>query len=693
MKRLSIFIVLLLMAIPAMASNTTGEITLGGLFVGGSNTEDSAKFSEYRDIDDQVLSNIKISHSNGPFFLVGEAENIGYDDQEYSFDGIHFGTGKFSIWYNEMTHNYSLDDKILHFGEGTGNLTYSGVDETDAATWLSHDYKNDISQIGASFEVTLDSPFFVGGEMTRTEKEGTYPIAVQNDGRQPMEIPAPIDYTTESFMIKAGYRTQKLFAQADITFSEFDNGEDLLNWETTPINGDNAPGVGAGTTYTLAPDNDSIQIGGQLIIRDLPIDSVFALRGSHAENESDPSLPALAGGIDWDGEQSYTNVKAKLKSRPIDKLTTTVSYHYSKKDNDGDRLDYPDSGDGPGDAETHLFRYTKYGFGFEGAYLLNKTNRLKGGYDFENIERPEMRHDAEETDNHTFFAEWKNSSLDWAVSKLHYEYLQRNSDFDGAHFANMFGPNASEEIARYLRPFDAADKDENTIKWQFDMMPSDTIDLGLELAYSKGDYDDTVIGRTEDKEQSILLDASIRLPMSANLYAYVGYEERETDSTYVRYRNNAAGSIDGGVPIPSADENAERYNWDLERTDTGTSLGAKIEIPVLEDRLKLSAAWDYMENDGDADFSSAYQAANGTPLEDISAYGDYDFQTIKLTGEYAVREDMILTLGYIFEKYNTDDIATNGYENIFDGAEYFSGAYDDLDYEANIGYVTLTYKF
>lgn len=689
MRHLSIFIVLLLMATPAIASNTTGEITLGGQFVSGNNTDDSAQFLKYRDIDDQVISSIKVSSNQGGFFLTGSAENIGYDDQEYALSGNLFGEGKFSLWYDELTHNYSLDDKILHNGEGTGNLVYSGVDESDASTWLSHDFKVDRSQVGASFELTLDSPFFVAGEVTRTEKDGTYPIAVQNSGRQPMEVPAPIDYTTENFLIKAGYQTQKFSAQVDVMFSEFDNGEDLLEWEPTPVAGSAPPG----TTYTLAPDNDSVQIGGQLIIRELPINSVLALRGSYAENESDPTLPALAGGISWDGEQSYTNFDAKLKSRPTSQLTTNISYHYTEKDNDADSFDYPDAGDDPGEAVTHVFSYEKYGIDLDGTYRFNSDNRLKAGYGFENVERPEMRHDAEETDTHTIFLEWKNDSLDWATSKLYYQHLMRESDFEGDHFADMFGPQASEEIARYIRPFDAADKDEDTIRWQFDMTPSDMIDLGFELAYSKSDYDETVIGRTDEKEHSIILDASIAMPMSSQLYAYVGYEKRELDSTYVRYRNNAAGNIDGGVPIPSIDESGERYNWDLEREDVGTSFGVKYDVPLLRERLKLSAAYDYMDNDGEADFSSAYQAANDTPLEDIKAYDDYTFQTVKLSGEYAIREDLILTLGYIYEKFEQDDIAIDGYVNVFDGEEYFSGAYDDFDYEANIGYATLTYKF
>jgi len=687
MRYLCIFSILLLAASPAIADSTTGEISLGGRLVGGNGTETSAKFVEYQDIDDQVISDLSFFYSTEGHDFSGEAKNVGYDDQWYLIEANYFGKGKLSLWYDELTHNYSLNDKTMHVGTGTGNLLLSGaVTPLDAATWLTHDFKAERRQTGASFELKFDTPFFASGGFSQTKKEGTYPIGVQNIGitsRNPFEIPAPIDYTTNNYMVKAGYRTKKIFVQIDTQISSFDNDADLLEWQSTDLS--------AGTTYTLKPDNDSVQFGGQVSVNSLPVQSVFALRGSYAKNESNPVLPALAGTTTWEGDQTYTNIAASVKSRPAAKLTTKVAYHYTKKDNDAQILDYRDANDASA-VMTHAFKYTKQALAVDGAYSLNSDNRLKAGYDYENVERPVMRHDAEETDTHTLFAEWKNSSFEMASSKLRYEQVMRSSDFKGGEFADMFGPLASEEIARYSRPFDAADKDQGTIRWQLDLTPSDSVDVGLELAYSKGDYDDTVIGRTEDTERSILLDASITLPMSAKLYVYAAYDKAEVNSNHVRYQP-AADDIDGGVPVAAADENTSRYNWDLERTDVGTSFGVKGEMPLLKDRLKLSIAWDYQKNDGEADFSSAFQEANGTPLEDIRVYDDYKKQTVKFTGEYAVNDNMTVILGYTYEKFTQDDILTNDYVNIVDGDSFFSGAYADMNYEANIGTAVLSYTF
>jgi len=164
----------------------------------------------------------------------------------------------------------------------------------------------------------------------------------------------------------------------------------------------------------------------------------------------------------------------------------------------------------------------------------------------------------------------------------------------------------------------------------------------------------------------------------------------------VRYRNNTDGTIDGGVPLSPADEisgGGERYNWSLETEDTATSYGIKCTLPLFAKQLKLSACWDYTDNDGEADFSSAYLATSGTPLEDISAYGDYVLQTFKVTGEYTLRTTTRITLSYTYKDYDQDDIATNDYVYIFDGVDYFSGAYDNLDYHVSIYSLTVTYMF
>lgn len=677
-KLLTVLFALSLAASSALASGLSGEVSLGGRFVDGDNTEKSAKFTEYRDVDGQLTSDLKLFWVNDSIYLNAEAANLGYDDQMFSLKGGIFGKAKFSLLFDELTHNYSLDDRTIYAGVGTATLTQgAGVDPTDATTWIPIDFAVERQQLGAKIELTFDTPFFVAVAVTQTEKDGIIPVAFELN-RRPHEGPLPVDFKTTDVTAKLGYRTKAMFAQLDATISEFDNEYSLIeNWYSPN---------GVTETFTMEPDNEMWQIGGQFVLRDLPMNSVLAIRGSHAKLESDPVLTTADT---FDGELTYTKAAVTLKSRPISALTTELSYSFLQKDNKAARFNY----DGQ---DTHIFEYSKQHATLAGGYRINSDNRVKVGYDFLTIDRAnEMRRDAQETDDHTVFVEWKNSTFDMATAKIRYEHLDRSSDFDGVAHAAETGT----DFYAYVRPFDAADKTEDTIRLMLDMSPTDAVDLGLEFNYSTADYDKTLLGRHDETTQGIILDASVDLPYSAKLYAYVDYEKREISSRQVQARLN--GEDENGDPfgpnnlieiLDGSNQDDDDFNWYLDRTDVTRSFGVKLEVPFLNERLNVSAGFDYQDNDGEADFSENVDDAL-VALEDIDDYDDYEQQTVELKAKYAINENMSVTTGYTYEKYEYDDVLVNDYENIVGGNAYFSGAYADLDYEANIGYVTLSYKF
>jgi hypothetical protein len=447
------------------------------------------------------------------------------------------------------------------------------------------------------------------------------------------------------------------------------------------------------------------QIGGQLVLRELPLSSTFALRASHSQLESDDNLPAvtnsagtlLTSARDFDGDVTYTTVSASLRSRPMERLETDLSYHYVKKDNEAGSFAYGGpTTNATTSVNTHVFYYTKHNAAAEVAYRLPANNRVALGYDFTKIDRSaEMRHDAEETKDHLISVEWKNRTLDFLTAKVRYEHLQRNTDFNGASAVNYGTPQDASIIYAYMRPFDAADKDQDALKVTIDLSPCDFADLGLEYRYRSADYDDTVIGRTDDRSQELIVDAAVQLPGKARLYGYAAYEKWESGSDYIRYTGSGTGEVTT-IPIPASIEGANRYNWSVDRTDKTKAYGLKLEVPLFEERLKLTAAWDYEKNEGEAEFKSTL-ASVATAMQDIDNYGDYTKKSISLKAEYAVTENLSMTAGYSYEKYNLDDIAFNDYKNYYNNtattSSYLTGAYADPDYDANIVYLSMAYKF
>lgn len=639
MKIISSCLLMLLVAAPVLAGEwvASGDVTLGGR-IGDYDEGDSAKFEEYGDYQ-KLIGSFSLFTAKDGYYLDAAADQSGLQASGGRFENV-----RLSVYYNKFDHNYSFNNKTWFAGVGTDTLTLVAPDDdqpppnvADTTLWHSIDYDIEIKNYGASLDVTLDSPFFVGVDVSRIDKEGIIPFGPSRLA----EMPMPIDYQTTTMTARAGYRSKSLLASIDYTVSSFDNDYNSISWIE--------PRNGGTTSSSVAPDNDMWQLGGQLVLRELPLNSVLAVRASHSQLESDGNLGSNADEEKLDGDVTYTTASVVLRSQPVSHLDTELSYRYVKKANDTDTEPSLD---------LDTFHYTKHNAAIEAGYRINADNRVALGYDFLTIDRDEeTRADAESSDSHTVFAEWKNDSLEFLTAKLRYEHLWRSADSDLAE--------------PYVHPFDAADKDQDKVALTFDVSPMAGLDMGIEYNYRIADYDDTSYGLTDETAHELILDAGIDLPAKSRLYAYGAYEQVERES-FNHWDDQGA-------------------DWKIEQTDKGWSYGAKLEVPLFDERLKLTAAWDYQKNNGQAEFSSPDSVVNAN-FADIDDYDDYTLKTLTLKAEYAFTANLSLLLSYLYEKYDYSDIRMQDYV-LQSGSNYLSGAYSDPDYDASIATAALKYKF
>lgn len=703
----SIFLAVLLAATPALAAEgvTSGMITVGANILGGDD-QDNAKFQEYRDVDDGVISGLNLFTSRDGFYLTLDAEMIGRDDQSYSAKAGRYDSYRLSAFYDKMEHNYSFDNLSVFTGVGSDTLGRSPliVPSSTAAVnnarwrnlnnWLPLDYSVERENYGGKAEISFGTPFFLSFEVNQIDKDGVIPFATSSV----VELPLPVDYKTTDFTTKLGYANKALMASVDWTVSSFNNEYEWLSYP--------APGSSTGASglaISLPPDNDMWQLGGQLVLKQLPLHSTLALRGSYSQLESDVTLEGNEG--DFDGDVTYTTASASLRSRPMDRLETDLSYRYVEKDNNADTFLYEAITGSGDDAYTTVFYYKKHNAAFNLAYRLTNHNRVALGYDFTKTERAEhVRHDAEETEDHLFSVEWKNTTFDFLTAKVRYEYLNRNSVFRGAEAADAIqdpdnpGLAIDAQILRYLRPFDAANKEQDKVTVAFDVTPCDFADLGLEYNYKKADYDKTVLGRTDERSHEVMLDANLRLPGHAKLYGYAAYEKAEIDSNHRRYNSAEAIPLPPNIyPSPFGPHDEQNYNWTDERTDKSYYYGVKLELPIFVEEFVVSLAYDYQKSDGESEFNTygiIPTQPNTGPLVDISDYDDYVKKTLNLKADYAITEALSVALGYLYETYQYDDVQWDNYRNQPGTTFYYlTGAYSDRDYKASTTYLTMSYKF
>jgi MtrB/PioB family decaheme-associated outer membrane protein len=653
-------------------ADVSGGVKLGARVVDDS--DESAKYQEYRDLDDDILGKIWLDAFKGSYFFGLKGKNIGLDDQSYKLFGGKYGQFKYNFEYDETLHNYAFDAKTPYYGVGHDTLTYSGAVPA-VANWTDFDFSVERKKYGGELEISLGSPFYFNIGVERQETNGVRPLVLGNFFPDAVEIPEPIDHTTDNFSIRAGYSSENYLVEIYGLLSSFDNENSYVSRED--LSGFLPPD----TMYFagLAPDNDYEKLGLKFAWKHLPFNSALAAGASYSTLENDLKInPELlvanpAYTQTFSGDISYTNLSTTLSSRPAKGLNTKFYFRYLDKENDASAVSTNS------DNTYEKFEYDKTNAGVEVGYRLPKKTKLTAGYDYADTNRNDRPEFAGTTDN-SFSVNIRNSLLEFMSVKLQYQHLNRDYDTDSADLLNLDDPpDPNSDIS--VSDFDVNGKDMDEVKIGVEIYPTDNFDLGLEYTYTSNDYDTPdeaqpdgeiagVRAREKDDRNAFYLDFLWRLPRQIRLSGFAGYEDREVES-----------QIQNG---------ASPYTQDVE--DDFWTYGLTGKMPFLNNRLDLIVDWEYQKSDGESDFGI------DSTLVDIGSVSDYTLQRLKAKVVYAFTDQMDIMIGYQYEKYKYKDFAYEGF--MYDTTSlgifptlFFSGAYADPDYETNLGYVMVKYTF
>lgn len=556
------------------AISGSNEIGLRGVSVSG----DSSSFAEYRNIEDGVFGTISLSSSSSDQYLDLDADYSGSNDESFSLSGGKYGRYKYELFYDVMPHYYSYGNRTIYSGIGTDTLTYFAVDQstapasytpnvpTDSSIWNTFDYGIERTKYGANINFNFGTPFYVKASLSKEERSGVKLLAAPSGVHgsfssgnfsafgQLVEMPEPVDYETRTLQLMTGYSSPKYLVELSGAISGFENENNTLSWRNPYVTTQELNEVNV-----LAPDNDYYKLAVKTAIRELPFKSTLAVKLNSAKTESEvpllntiwsstgaPTYTYTTLGLNQDefkGDVNTTKGAITLSSRPTKNLSTKFYYDYYDKDNDSSHIVYT-SLTSLNTVENHLYEYSKHSAGMDVNYRLTPQNKLSGGYEYVSVDRE--REDFDSTRDHKLFAQLKNSSLDWATFKLKLQYMDRSGDFVQADE----GGDAS--ILLYQQRYDVADKVQTMAKVGVELYPSDAIDVGLEYSFKYNDYDETVLGMTEDIRHGVYADVVYRLRDAVRLSGYAGYEMVNQDSNHRQYNpgddpNPAAGT--GGQPL------------------------------------------------------------------------------------------------------------------------------------------------
>jgi MtrB/PioB family decaheme-associated outer membrane protein len=643
---------------PAFSEDTVfeGQVTLQGVYydVNGS----KAKFHEYSDSRDnsQALGEITFLRDSPTEFISSRGTDIGYDTQHYRLEGGRYGAFKAWFDYNEIIHNITEDARTFYSGVGSGIL--AGMAGTDSNTWIStFDYYTKRKRFDSGADFNLLNPFFFNVNYMYEQKEGVQPTgaAATSPGGIALELPQPVDYTTNGLRLEGGYAKNPFFISVGYTYNDFGNGIQDLHF------------IDASGTFldpfSLPPDSTLNRFDVRGSVR-LPLNSRFSLNIANARTESDTTSFAL-----YDGKVDTSTYDFALTGNPCAHSEAKLYYKYYDRDNKSGVTNDP---------LFPTFSYTTKTYGGDLNFKLPAKLRLDTGYKHVTADRKvEYETDPaavlpDNTDN-IYFAGLKWVGLDFMSAKAGYERLERDADY-----------RTFESKAMQNQKFIYAPQNRDTWKAALDIFPTDALNFGLEYNHKKADYRDTTYGLAGDKRDALNFAADYVHGSCARLSGYFDAEKITLDRNMIR--------------------NASR--WDLEEEQKTFGYGIRTDIYVIPKKLTLVLRYDYLRANGFDDFtfydnSAAFWAGIGVPQGspvDIPNWDDYQRYTLGLTAVYNFSESLVVRAGYAYERFRYSDAQYDNYQYIaadpaVSSKAYLTGAYSNPSYSANVVFLGVTYLF
>ncbi len=667
---------------------------------------DPSKLNEYRDLDSGAIGIFDVSARGDNYYFNAFGENLGRDDQYLDLWGGKYDVFKYRLYSNELRHNFGSGPGARSPYSGIGSSTLTATfPNTNVNTWNAFSNSLKRRDLGGMFEFSGNSPFYIRAEANEVRRDGIKVIAA-SQGTSPgngfVELPSPVDLKTQNFSLEGGYSSKQGHFAVSAMHSRFSNDNELLRWS----NGFFANGL---DTSVLPPDNTLTRLSASGNLRQLPLTSTLAGRVTYSKLTNDISVlqnilstggtnPATASSSPlFHGEFVDRTASLSLASHPTRELDTRVYWNYAKKDNNSTALTFsPTAASGlrcsGGPCTPELFSYKKNNVGVEAGYRIDPKNKVSAGFDYHDMERERI--DFVENNDRKFYAEWKNSSLDYLSGRIKYQYLERRSTFHSSDPANP--------IDAFVRRFDLANVDQNLVKLVLDASPMPFLDFGFEAIYKDNDFKDTILGRTADERQEYYVSLSYGDPKAFRFMVFADWEQLKIDSRHRVGTGNPdpSTSPSGGPPFSTT------YNWAAKNKDKSWQVGIGADwLPLA--RLTLHGSLIYAETTGIVDFT-ALPSGGVTPVVSpitLLPIGNFDNTrriALNLKGTFRYDRHWDFTGGYAYERYRFSDIGYDGFKYTVPNSattpapaqtSYLTGEGAFQNYTANIFYVLGTYKF
>lgn len=602
-------------------------------------SEDSAKFGEYSDLDEEGV--YPVLGGEGTFY--GEngfrgdifVRDLGLDTRRIDVSGGRRGLYELRLSYDEIVHHVSDSAATPFVDNGDNSLRlppgWTRASSTQAMSDLAAslhgvDLGVDRRKVGLGVSLHPSGNWSYNLDLRREERTGRQ-ITGAGFITNTAQLAGAIDERTDIVDVGARYTADLWQLGFGYRGSFFDNEHDRLVWD----NPYSFPGPEEGRA-SVTPDNQAHQLslsGSYRFGRRAFFAGDVSL-GRMLQDEdflpytSDPaiSMPALPRDS-ADIEVDTLNANGRLTYRTqLPRLSLVFDYRVDRRDNDSPRDAFTqvvtDSFVGNSRVNEPI-SYARYKIGMQAHYRQSGYARLSGGLDYERFDRDYAGDPV--TEEYTLWSQYRTRIAGTAQVRFKLSHAERTGDNQ-----NPASTSPSEQNPR-MTWFNVADRSRTAMDVNLQVAPSERTSLGLGTRLVDDDYDDTRIGRTALLRLGFTADFSARPRDDVTLYAYAGHDRYETEQS-----NSAT------FDIP---------NWRGVTKDAYLTAGLGGEITGIKGKLDLGLDIMYLDSVGEVDIETG-SVQPGFPALEAERF------LIRLRGDYRVREDLRLGMSLGYESFRSD---------------------------------------
>lgn len=699
-------------ALPFDIPIVTGEVELGGRTTWGD--DDEGKLLEYRDFDAGILGQFRLLAENeeGTHFLRLRGSNVGYDDQRYELEAGRYGRYRVDLFYGELPHVFSTHARTLYQRTGSHQFRLpAGVqtriaNATDASAQLATEllaaepvdlaFRQIEGGGGAEYRVSEKVRLF--GRYHLRDRKGSRPMAIQfgNPGDDFNLFASPVDDDTHR--VDAGIELATSAYSFGLEYSgSFYRNELRSVIVDNPLVDIEAADAAIRGRSSVDPDNSAHSLSASGFTRlPLPFPAQVSANVTYGLRLQDdeflpytinsaiasPGLPE--GSLDGEIHTLLANVVAT--ARPVPKLNLKARYRVYHYYDETDALRLPSWVRNDDEARTDAFRsvrndYTRQDVDLSGSYRFTSDLKTRIGYDVEAWHRSDDRQ-VEDLVEHG-----PSVALDWRVharASLRASYAFKDRDGDGydtlsffeskldpADFAAFQAAGVTEISG--LRKFDQANRQLHRITLTGHLLPCDRTDITVDAGWRDIDYNDSDYGLTEQRSWHVGIDGFYQAHERVGVGLWYNFEETffEQQSRW-RPRNFIP-------PITLVDD--PRNDWQSESESRFHSLGARIDLAVIRERLDVELGYQFhlgeemQDNSAAPGFVGTGGVGVGTDGGAAFAYPDVEETLHVFTGSATVHVTDRLDLRgqYRYEHFDLEDYRTDSLGPFRGGMDVFLG--------------------